>query len=404
MLTSQVSDTDEALFAERKPLCRLVGLSRITVTKESIQQSPGLIVERGHSAQMRCTHTLPGTFYHTYWFQQLPGKSMKLIVHTVPYEQPDFGTYSQDKFSANKTETYSGSFTVKNVQPGITVTKESIQQSPGLIVERGHSAQMRCTHTLHGTFYHMYWFQQLAGKSMKLIVHTVPYEQPDFGTYSQDKFSANKTESQSGSFTVKNVQPGDSGVYLCAVAVSEARPAYFGQGTKLTVLDSNRTITPPTVKLLRPSQNECQNKKDKINKKTLVCVASGFYPDHVSVFWQVDGVNVTDGVATDHAALWEGEHYSITSRLRVRLSEWFTPDKKFTCTVSFFTGKETVHRSDWILGVQGPGAAAIRGKYLRVTNTAKLYYIVLIVKSCIFGIFVVFLVSRRQVSTVKQSD
>lgn len=86
----------------------------------------------------------------------------------------------------------------------------------------------------------------------------------------------------------------------------------------------------------------------------MVCVASRFYPDHVSVFWQIDGVNVeTDGVATDNAALWEGEHYSITSRLRVPLREWFTPGKKFTCTVSFFNGNETVHRSDWVEGVEG---------------------------------------------------
>lgn len=53
---------------------------------------------------------------------------------------------------------------------------------------------------------------------MKLIVHTVPYKPPDFGNVSQDKYSAAKTVSESGSFTVKNVEPGDSGVYLCAVS------------------------------------------------------------------------------------------------------------------------------------------------------------------------------------------
>lgn len=52
---------------------------------------------------------------------------------------------------------------------------------------------------------------------MKLIVYTLPFKPPDFGNLSQDKYSANKTVSETGSFTVKNVEPGDSGVYLCAV-------------------------------------------------------------------------------------------------------------------------------------------------------------------------------------------
>lgn len=158
------------------------------------------------------------------------------------------------------------------------------------------------------------------------------------------------------------------------------------------------------MKVLKPSQNECQNKKAKTNKKTLVCVASWFYPDHVSVSWQIDGINVTDGVATDHAAVRRGKYYSITSRLRVRLREWFMPGKEFTCTVSFFNGSETVHTPDSIYGVEGPGAEAVREKYLRVTHAAKLSYTVLIIKSSIYGAFVAFLVWRLQVSSGKQDN
>ncbi|TDH03500.1 hypothetical protein EPR50_G00163460 [Perca flavescens] len=174
--------------------------------------------------------------------------------------------------------------------------------------------------------------------------------------------------------------------------------ASFGYGTKLTVLDSNRTITPPKVRVLQP--NECQTKKDNKHKKTLVCVASHFYPDHVSVFWQINGVNVTRGVATDNAALWGGEHYSISSRLTVPLSDWLTPSKTFTCTVSFFNGNDTVPRSDWVRGVKVP-AAPSRGKYLSITHTAKLFYATLIAKSSVFGVFVAFLVWRLQGSSGK---
>ncbi|XP_070778943.1 M1-specific T cell receptor beta chain-like [Enoplosus armatus] len=284
---------------------------------------------------------------------------------------------------------------------GVTWT-EVLRQTRGLLVERGRSAQMNCRHSAPGSYYHMYWFQQLPGESMKLVVHTVPYQPPDFGNFSQDKYSANKTVSESGSFTVKHVEPSDNGVYLCAVSGEGDSEAYFGTGTRLTVLDPGRTITPPRVKVFKPSQNECQNSKDRKNKKTLVCLGFGFYPDHVSVSWQIEGVNVTDGVATDDAALWDGEHYSVTSRLRVPLRKWFTPGLRFTCTVSFFDGNATVHRSNWVEGVEGPGA--LREKYLRITHAAKLSYTVLIIKSSIYGAFVAFLVWRLQGSSGKQDD
>lgn len=118
--------------------------------------------------------------------------------------------------------------------------------------------------------------------------------------------------------------------------------------------EPNRTVKPPTVKVLKPSEKECHNKKDQqTQKKTLVCVASGFYPDHVSVTWQVDGHEVQEGVATDGAARRVGDHYRITSRIRVLTRDWLTPTKSFTCTVGFFNGTETMLVSRGVQGVSG---------------------------------------------------
>ncbi|TKS87148.1 T-cell receptor beta-1 chain C region [Collichthys lucidus] len=166
--------------------------------------------------------------------------------------------------------------------------------------------------------------------------------------------------------------------------------AYFGQGTKLTVLE--RDPIPPQVKVLGPSKNECRNKK-----KTLVCVASKFYPDHVSVYWKIDEKNHTDGVVTDNNALKKKDgSYTITSRLRVAVEDWYTPKKNFTCIVSFYDGKETKDYPDSVFGVEE--------RYLRLTNAAKLSYGVFIAKSCIYGAFVAFLVWKLQGSTGKQSN
>lgn len=142
---------------------------------------------------------------------------------------------------------------------------------------------------------------------------------------------------------------------------------------------------------------------DKKNKKTLVCMAFGFYPDHVSMSWQMSGETITDGVATDSAALWDGNHYRITSRLRVSLRHWITPSRNFSCTISFFNGTATVNTTKWLESIEGPGAATKRGKYLRITHTAKLSYAAFIAKSSIFGAFVVLLVWRLQASSEKHS-
>ncbi|XP_042244642.1 M1-specific T cell receptor beta chain-like [Thunnus maccoyii] len=185
--------------------------------------------------------------------------------------------------------------------------------------------------------------------------------------------------------------PWGQGATPC-ISVNNNEPAYFGSGTRLTVLEND--VSPPTVKVLPPSPKECRKQKYEHRRKTLVCVATEFYPDHVSVFWQIDGKKVIKGVATDNTALLKEGTYSITSRLRVSANDWYTPDSHFTCIVSFFDGKETKSYQDSILGEKE--VTMTRGKYLKITNNAKLSYGVFIVKSSVYGAFVVFLVWKLQ--------
>lgn len=118
--------------------------------------------------------------------------------------------------------------------------------------------------------------------------------------------------------------------------------------------EKGRNITKPKVEILQPSKHECRNNKDKKRKKTLVCVASDFYPDHVSVSWKMNGEKVTKGVATDEAAVRVDDGtYRITSRLRVYAPEWENPQNTFTCTVSFYNGKDNTDYSNEIRGVEG---------------------------------------------------
>uniref|UniRef100_A0A3B3VYX6 Ig-like domain-containing protein n=1 Tax=Poecilia latipinna TaxID=48699 RepID=A0A3B3VYX6_9TELE len=242
----------------------------------------------------------------------------------------------------------------------LTVHCQDVIQDPTISWSfKSKSAEMKCSHKNLITHTQMYWYRQRPGETMTLIVYTAFGGQPDYGENLQSKYSAVKDSIEAGALTVKDLQPDDSGIYFCAsydILCSDSYPAYFGEGTKLTVLDGV-DVTAPTVKILRPSPLECRDQKKKEGKrrKTLVCVASGFYPDHVTVFWQLNGQNITDGVATDAAAKRNEITglYSITSRLRLQAKTWFNPDNEFSCYVTFFNGTYTNYSTSiysWWMG------------------------------------------------------
>ncbi|KAI4793187.1 hypothetical protein KUCAC02_032884, partial [Chaenocephalus aceratus] len=105
-----------------------------------------------------------------------------------------------------------------------------VTQTDMLWETQGESATMSCTHTKDASYYQMYWYRQLPGETMELIVFTISGNKGnhDFGGFSKDKFSATKPDAESGTFTVKDLQPGDKGLYFCAV--SEHSDTHSGGG------------------------------------------------------------------------------------------------------------------------------------------------------------------------------
>uniref|UniRef100_A0A8B9VKD8 Ig-like domain-containing protein n=1 Tax=Anas zonorhyncha TaxID=75864 RepID=A0A8B9VKD8_9AVES len=92
-------------------------------------------------------------------------------------------------------------------------------------------------------------------------------------------------------------------------------------------IKKNDVIKPPAVAIFSPSKQEIQEK----SKATLVCLASGFYPDTLKLVWKVNGAERTEGVGTDETSTSYENTYSLTSRLRISSQEWFNPLNRFEC-------------------------------------------------------------------------
>ncbi|GAB1290734.1 T-cell receptor beta-1 chain C region [Apodemus speciosus] len=107
------------------------------------------------------------------------------------------------------------------------------------------------------------------------------------------------------------------------------RPSTLERG-----LEDLSKVTPPKVSLFEPSEAEIADKQ----KATLVCLARGFFPDHVELSWWVNGKEIHSGVSTDPQAYKESNNitYCLSSRLRVSATFWHNPRNHFRCQVQFY--------------------------------------------------------------------
>ncbi|XP_071222993.1 M1-specific T cell receptor beta chain-like [Salvelinus alpinus] len=286
------------------------------------------------------------------------------------------------------------------------VTCAEFHQSPSLTVKERDHVEVHCSHNDNSLVVMLWYQQKQASPAMTLIGYGYSAQEPNYEGLFAERFQLKRADTLTGSLVISNMTSADSAVYFCAAShtVGGASQAYFGGGTRLTVRESGLLVTPPTVKVLPPSTKECEDRNKK-KKKTLVCVATDFYPDHVTVFWRLNGgANITDGVGTDNTALRGNKLYSITSRLRVPAKKWNKASNRFTCTVRFFNGTTDIYVADHINGEEGQGGdgGITTEYYVRSTKTAKLAYSIFIAKSTFYGLVVMALIWKFQRSSDKQ--
>ncbi|XP_039602822.1 T cell receptor beta chain MC.7.G5-like [Polypterus senegalus] len=169
---------------------------------------------------------------------------------------------------------------------------------------------------------------------------------------------------------------------------SGAATLFFGDGTRITVIEQNVSL--PHIKILEPvpyKSNEFV---------TLVCLASDFYPDHIELTWEINKKKTTDNAKSDYEAVQSKDQtYRISSRLRVSKKVWCNADNVFTCVAKFYNETDNaIYITDHVSG---------KGKLKKDVKSTKFAYILLLCKSCLYGLIILFLIWKLKHSSRKQS-
>uniref|UniRef100_G3TUP0 Ig-like domain-containing protein n=1 Tax=Loxodonta africana TaxID=9785 RepID=G3TUP0_LOXAF len=230
-----------------------------------------------------------------------------------------------------------------------------VSQKPSRdICQLGTSVTIQCQ--VDSELANVFWYHQPPGQSLTLIATSIQGSGSTYESgFSKDKFPISHPNLTFSTLTVSKPSPEDSGIYLCRLqCCATNEKLFFGNGTKLSVLDDLSKVTPPKVAVFEPSEAEIS----RTQKATLVCLATNFYPDHVELSWWVNGKEARSGVSTDPQPQKgctgvSDSTYCMSSLLRVSAAFWHNPRNHFRCQVQFY-GLSAEDEDQWDEENNGP--------------------------------------------------
>ncbi|XP_054672772.1 immunoglobulin kappa light chain-like [Grus americana] len=270
--------------------------------------------------------------------------------------------------------------------------QEIPMQSPISITRSKGTARLYChvkdvSEDFGGLVIH--WYQQKEGKApQRLLFFSSGSASVDSG-FQANRYMVEKVSGQKRCvLTIKDVIPDDAATYYCAYWDEYYK--VFGTGTKLIVSDKGNSA-PENAEVLRKQHG------DQI---TYVCLIEKFYPDVIRVTWNDGEKEVTDNVVKGDA--WkatEDDKYSISSWLTVPAEN---KDKKYLCKYEH-EGKQdskqayvepTKPKAPEENCITYPGNGTDFNRDHLMHRTAYLVYIVLLLKSSMYYLIVLFFIYR----------
>ncbi|XP_060711880.1 T cell receptor beta chain MC.7.G5-like [Hemiscyllium ocellatum] len=275
-----------------------------------------------------------------------------------------------------------------------------VEQSPSIVsIASGQSTTLKCT--LKNTGYpNMFWYKQQPGRAFEALFNSAG--EGSVTNYTFDSFKAERTSNTLFTLTLNDASPSHTAVYFCACSNTALHKAYFGGGTKLTVLEHDPKN--PNITIFEPSPDEIKQKE----KATVICLVTNFYPDNIKIHWFLDGtaISATDEkIQTDVNSMFKTktQTYSISSRFRLDAQTW-AKSKNIECKVEhYYEGSQPTTHSE-ILPINAEICGISKEVKMHSMATGKLTYLILICKSVFYGIFISILAWKTKTSSSKRFD
>ncbi|CAM9201193.1 unnamed protein product [Bubo scandiacus] len=386
-------------------------------TQAAPSQTPALRRQvEGSSASMVCRMSSQAIVH---WYKHLPGEPPRRILY-MSGQSPVFDNSGDERrFQVRKHPTeLRYDLTIDYLTPrdsGIYYygfAQEIPVQSPISITKFQKSARMTCeiqisAASFDGTVIH--WYQQKEGKAPERLLYYSGGKASVESGFQADRYMVEKVPRQKMCIlTINDVIPDDSATYYCAYWDSHCGRnstlftvigyyKVFGSGTKLIV--SDKIIS-------SPASSEILQKRHE-NQIMYVCLIEKFYPEVIRVTW-TDGADkeVTDNIVKGD--VWKptnGDKYSIGSWLTVPVEN---KDKNYYCKYEHENQQRSLSTQDSRKTATqqkdcSPGNSTVNfNRDHLMHRTAYLVYIVLLLKSSMYYLIVLFLIYRMWAPTKHQ--
>ncbi|KAJ8269871.1 hypothetical protein GJAV_G00107740 [Gymnothorax javanicus] len=272
------------------------------------------------------------------------------------------------------------------------------EQPSSIVARAGEDAEIKCSHS-EGDYHNMFWYRRaVQDRILVLIGSAYSSEAPACEDQFKARFRFIRETMQRGALHISALAAEDTALYFCAARFEQ----YFGGGTRLTVVDPQHVVTPPTVTVLPPAPQEVHQSRKRKSEVTLVCVVMGFYPEQIQVSWEVNGVGREGGQADSEPLLDKSaKTYSLSSQIKIPAQDWLRPQNVFTCVTHLFNGSHALTASHSISGEKGCFSAE---KWRRGLVAGRLWYTVLICKSVLYMIILTVLMREKQGMKNKRDD
>ncbi|NWV22318.1 IGK protein, partial [Origma solitaria] len=252
----------------------------------------------------------------------------------------------------------------------------------------------------------IHWYQQKEGKAPERLLFFSGGKVTVESGFQANRYMVERISVQKRCvLTIKDVIPDDDATYYCAYwdphcdrnsKIINYYNKMFGSGTKLVV--SEKRSSPPANSEILQEKHE--------NQIMYVCLIEKFYPEVIRVTWTDEEKDITDNVVKGDA--WQStkeDEYSIASWLTVPAEN---KDKKYYCKYEHEEKKDSlptqVDSMKTIPQEEGCKTVFNTGNLILfclifVTDqlmhrTAYLVYIILLLKSSMYYLIVLFFIYR----------